>query len=282
MRKLVTSGESVKASSVTRLIAELNSLRSQLQIASGSMTAAQRRRFQKIKDSYEPAGQAVTARTRIRAKVYQAPSAPLVTSEPAPAPRTVPEVPALAGISCTASLSEDVLFTPARRGQTKVPEAVVDYNRFAILAIADWGVRPAFGFLGLYRWSGKTGVYTSFRSNFIGSDASYSVSSSGAINGGGVFWGNSVERYSRWNVTAGLDVNVGKNGLWSIFGGAGYGAHHLTWQDDAGNWATVSDYSYEGPAAEAGVMLHYRSLCLMAGACWCGRLSFTTGLGLSF
>ena len=280
MRKSVAEGAPVKASSVTRLLTELGRLRTQLQAADGTMTAAQRKRFKKIKDSYDIVPEAPAKQPR--AKAMARPVQPVAVSEPSPRPRAVLELEELAEISCPLSFPSYPMPSRPTTAEIRNPSKESVNKSFTALAVADWGARSAFGVMGLYRWSGKTGAYLSFRSNFISTSTSYSISSSGDIEGGGYFWGNGLDRYGRWNATAGIVFDIPGSKYFSVYGGAGYGTRCLAWQDSTGNWARVNDFSYRGPAAEAGVFLHLKSLNMLAGTCWYGSFSVTAGLGLSF
>lgn len=70
----------------------------------------------------------------------------------------------------------------------------------------------------------------------------------------------------------------------TVYAGAGYGFRKLAWEDVAGNWAAVSDWSRSGFAAECGLIVSWRRLAVSAGVSTISfrTASFTCGVGLRF
>lgn len=64
-------------------------------------------------------------------------------------------------------------------------------------------------------------------------------------------------------LTAGAMFPVIKN--LSFFAGVGAGKCSLSWMDMDGNWANVSNLSFRGIAAEAGITANWRLLAFSAG-----------------
>lgn len=128
----------------------------------------------------------------------------------------------------------------------------------------------------------RFGGYASFRSDFRPSDCEYSCMSDGSMQGGGMFWPGGSSRSSSMCVNAGLLVQTA---TWlTAYAGAGYGRTSNMWQDMDGKWAQVSDLSFRGMSAEAGVILTWKMLAVSAGLSSISfkTLDFTFGLGIVF
>ena len=127
----------------------------------------------------------------------------------------------------------------------------------------------------------RFGCYVKAVSDFNKSEYEYSCMSDGTTEGGYI-WTTGRSVVSRLNVTTGVTMCVCK---WlSVYAGAGYGSRLLLWEDSTGVWAKVSDISYIGVAADAGVRFHLRRICLSAGVSTvCFRtMSADISLGFSF
>lgn len=76
-----------------------------------------------------------------------------------------------------------------------------------------------------------------------------------------------------------------KTTCWLAFNaGIGYGCRKMAWEDVAGNWALVSDWSHSGMAAELGAVVSVRKLALSAGISTVAfrTAAFTCGVGVKF
>ena len=70
------------------------------------------------------------------------------------------------------------------------------------------------------------------------------------MENGSKIWPTGNEKRS--NLMVGGGVLAGATKWLTIYAGAGYGARKLAWEDIAGNWALVSDWSHTGMAVEFG------------------------------
>lgn len=150
--------------------------------------------------------------------------------------------------------------TPTRQ-HGKIEEKVID-----TYIMAGFSLPVSYGLMVGLKKSGKGidwGGYTRFRSNFRFTEASYSCFSSGTIDNGYAFMGNGNSRNT--NLMATVGVLAGLAPWLDIYAGAGYGQKVLLWQDIEGSWASVSDFTHKGLAAEAGLITSWRRLCLGIG-----------------
>ena len=296
LRGRITTGESVPNAEVTQLLGELGRLRSLIQDSQGSMSAAQRQRFGRIRSRYDAsspgdagandsgkvAASKKAGNTRVTRK-KAVPEASTITRSPSNLPQgrgiegTPPlklDVPASSGITARSIASTSTI------EDTKASLAPL-YGpiRTDIIPVAELSTRPAFGLFASVakeRWGG----YLSARSTFTDMGVSYRTSADGSIDGGGKFWSGGNSRYGSWTVSAGP--------IWhpfdalGVYVGAGYGNKSLDWQDTEGHWARVNDYSYAGLGIEAGAIASLHRFDLLAGACWLGGWSFLVGVGYSF
>ena len=99
---------------------------------------------------------------------------------------------------------------------------------------------------------------------------------------GGFIWTNGTERISRWSLTAGATYSPWR--FLTLYAGAGYGCRRLLWQDVSLRWATVTDRSVSGIAADGGIIFNVGPVSLLAGASAIGfsTVSAEFGLGLRF
>jgi opacity protein-like surface antigen len=139
----------------------------------------------------------------------------------------------------------------------------------------------AYGLMAGYKhrnWGG----YLAFRSSFTSCKTSYSCASDGSMENGSKIWPTGNEKRS--NLMVGGGVLAGATKWLTIYAGAGYGARKLAWEDVAGNWALVSDWSHAGMAVECGAVVSVRKLALSAGISTVAfrTAAFTCGLGVRF
>ena len=139
----------------------------------------------------------------------------------------------------------------------------------------------AYGLMAGYqhrRWGG----YLAFKSNFTSCRTSYSCASDGSLGNGSQMWPSGNEKRSNLMVSGG--VLAGATKWLTVYAGAGYGFRKLAWEDVDGNWASVSDWSRSGFAAECGVIASWRRLAVSAGVSSISfrTASFTCGVGLRF
>lgn len=158
---------------------------------------------------------------------------------------------------------KDIRFTLNVRGKKVLDDE--------ILAMASAGIHPG---VQPYHKSGglmlgyvkKFGGYVKFRSDFNKNKPSYMCDSNGSISGDGFFWANgSADNMTRtrMQITGGALIRFAS---WCYpYIGAGYGTRSVLWKDNMGKWAEVSDYSYKGITAEAGLILKMGPVAISAG-----------------
>ena len=139
----------------------------------------------------------------------------------------------------------------------------------------------AYGLMAGYQ-HGRWGGYLAFRSSFTSCKTSYSCTSDGNLGNGSQIWPSGNEKRSNLMVCGG--VLAGATKWLTVYAGAGYGFRKLAWEDVAGNWAAVSDWSRAGFAAECGVIASWHRLTVSAGVSTISfrTASFTCGVGLRF
>ncbi len=308
LRSRIVSGEAVKDKEVASLLKEWDRLRQTLQDASGSMSGAQRARFEAIRSRYAaalgtpkpdtappaapeppPASHASAAPKSGPAKAIalrpktQAPS-PETSSRPE---RTIPgrnPMPALTvpralsvPLSCTGRTQiEPFPRRASASANSGIPQRA-DIDVLALAAISHG--RISFGASLFYtppcsRW----GCFVSGRSNFIRTGSDYSCTAAGVLDGGGLFWGNGADRYGVHVLCAGAVFHPLEH--LAVYAGAGYGREELDWQDAALRWARVDDWSRSGLAAEAGILLRLGPLSLSAGYSHVASPAVVAGCGI--
>lgn len=289
LRERITDGEPVPVAEVTGLLGELNRLRTLIQDSRGSMSAGQRRRFNTIRKRYDARlGTAkenpVKASDSRQGRKYPVPEPQAADSVSIRSTYTLPPGPAIAGmpqprLPVPEELGIPALDISAMRSTELQKKPAYGNIRTDIIPIAEFGTKPSFGLFASVA-KGPWGGYISARSNFTATSASYSTGSDSSIEGGGKFWGNGNSRYGSFTVSAG-PVWHPTDAL-GVFAGIGYGKRTLSWQDVAGEWAIVKDYSYAGLGVEAGAIVSVSRFDILAGAGWLGGWSFLLGVGYSF
>lgn len=151
------------------------------------------------------------------------------------------------------------------------------------LLMASVGVSSPMTFGAMIGYVNRVGSYAKFRSNFDFRPAAYNCTSDGfAETGGYIYTSGRAPRYSSHRATAGLLVRLSKN-IYPYFG-AGYSMLNVYWEDNQGKWMNVTDYSFKGLAAEAGLTLKFGAFSLSAGASTTAfkHTEMEIGVGLMF
>ena len=267
------------------------------------MSPAQKQRFHAIRERYAAAlGTVSEGRTgtypdapdtpfRERRGAKKAATPPAVSPAPMPA-RLRWEKPQLTQPAWTypdgTGLPDRIPPRPGPRalvpGRYPAPASPVPGNgrkwESDLLAQGAFGRAPAWGLMGITGPIGRIRLWGAFRTRFTPVGGSYGCDSSGAIDGGGVFWGNGNARYGIRSLTAGPALRIAPH-VW-IYAGGGYGREELDWQDVAGNWACVRDYSRRGIALDSGCLLQGKRLSISAGCTWIAAPALTVGAGFRF
>jgi opacity protein-like surface antigen len=120
----------------------------------------------------------------------------------------------------------------------------------------------AYGIMVGYRKK-NIGGYAAFRSNYVSSPNDYTCDSAGNISSGGVMWPSGQEKKSNFHLSAGM---LFRTTDWlDLYAGVGYGSRRLAWEDVAGDWALVADWSHSGFAPELGAIVSWRKLSFSVG-----------------
>lgn len=290
------AGESVPRESLTSLANQLSMLRRTLSDAQGSMSAAQKSRFEMI-------------RRRFGAGPSPAPSHPSpesVSSKPSQSSTLSPRSSAstiasargnTSGSADTASVSHHPVLSlssvsmaipqiayPAISPNICKPclAADIQYDRApsqkSILFALQAGACPTFTFGGLFGYSGeRLGAYLKGRSSLSARpQISYEIDSNGAFlsapssqvtPSAGSFWSDGTYDRNRVAITAGGLVRISSS-RFMLYAGAGYGAYSYSARDIDGNWASVSDLSTSGLTLDLGSFVFVGNH-LFAGAGLC-------------
>lgn len=132
-----------------------------------------------------------------------------------------------------------------------------------ILAMASASVYPGVSYGAMAGYVKTVGGYVKFRSNFNFTKGAYNATSNLDIESGGYFWPSGAKTESIMNVSGGVLLRAAKS-LYPYFG-TGYGSRKMMWQDAGGKWANISDYTYAGISAEAGLIFKFGPVALSAG-----------------
>ena len=253
LRSRIVAGEAVKDKEVASLLKEWDRLRQTLQDASGSMSESQRARFEVIRNRYAAALGTPDPKAAVPAVTPETPPgrhAPAATASspgkavaarqkpqtpsPVPSPQPEREIPGshpVPSVNVPRALSASLPWTGRTQPEPfpcklRAPEEPVIPQRADIDVLALAGLsrsRFSFGASLFYtpprsRW----GCFVSGRSNFVRTGSAYACNSSGALDAGGMFWGNGKDRYGVGVLNAGVLFHPAKN--LALYAGAGYGS----------------------------------------------------------
>ena len=255
LRQRAAAGADVTRADVTKMLDDFLSLNRVLKSFEGNMTVVQKKRFAAISRWFTVGGD------------LEDPTQELL--------------PALSVISTESSLIvpkvEMGILMSAPSEQLDLKPSKSKYYLLLSMAVPN----EAIGVKAGYQY-GRYGGYVSFRSNYVFGKTDYLCGADGEIVGGGKFWGTG--EYRRKNLVACVGALIGVHDMFSVYAGAGYGMRDMDWQDVDGYWAKVSDWSYKGFAAEAGLMFSYKRLVIAAGISTVKfkTASFTCGVGVKF
>lgn len=285
------AGEKVSRSVVSGLLSSLSDLRKLLRESSGSMTPAQRKRFERIKERYAMAAGGPKETERVPVSVPEPPvkTAPPVVMPVAPAVAEVKverksmgdtlqalsySFPSVVGMEISGPQRSARLVTSAmRRKQAK--------RRFTYSLGASISVVPDLSYGAVFSMMSNAngfGGYVKFTGNFASFDYDYECLSDGSFSGGTI-WTNGNSSVSVMNFTAGLRKN-----FWPFLGcyaGAGYGRYATFWYDVSDNRAKVTDYSVSGASFECGLLLDLGYVEFSAGVSTIAFRYSSLDLGIS-
>ncbi len=317
LKKQEQQGVQISQESLSSLLIQLSMLRNSLSAVQGSMSAAQKARFDMIRrrlGSISDTADAGSGQTGSKPAVQQAgrqgKEATRTKSSPQPA---VLEEPSANRLTFESVPPVEYYFNagpavqyckPAERQMqhAEVPvcasETVTEGSpdsKSSFLAAVQTGLRPDFsGGLMLGIGFKKIGVYITGRTNFSKQVApAYSCDSFGNILGDngtpvGRIWPDGRQTICRHAVAAG--VFVFPNSILSPYAGLGYGVRRYALGDTDGRWASVPDLSATGANLDFGLMLkrgHFLAgigadLILPSGASHVSYPDLTISAGVSF
>ena len=260
LRDAIRRGETISAQEVSALRAEVKTIRSNLQKGPEGLTPEQTKRFNLIRRRYNYG--------------YELSELPKTKA-------VMPTVP----VVCNSADSQKSLARIDKDRYTSPDKWYYEDGKAGFLALAQISPAPDMSLgLSLGYLKHKTGAYVSFLSNFKSRSADSEVLSNGASSYGPV-WLSGGQEKTKTTFTAGgifrLSYSV------SILAGAGYGNRKLFWEDSEGKWMRVTDCSYSGIAAEAGLLFtlgRRESFCLSAkaGTIAFKYIDFSFGIGYRF
>lgn len=253
LRRQSSRGETVAATSILPLLNQLASLRKTLQAADGSMSPAQKSRFEAIRRRYD--------------EIF----------DPG---KSVPAVPR----KCPDPLLNPKILLTAPEKKLSVPEHALapvsvstTHRKGTVMACADipcWAPGLFFS-LSKGKWGGFLKGSVTLRLE----KASYSCYADGTTDAGYI-WTSGNEVQKRFSIAAG-----GLYAPWPFlrfYAGAGYGCRQLLWEDSSGAWAKVKDRSGAGVVVDAGVIFCWKHLAVMTGISTVGLQGPAAELGVGY
>ena len=253
LRQKSLSGEKVSGNALVPLLNRLATLRKSLQTAGGNMSVEQKRRFESIRNRYDVA---FGVRKPVEAVSSYEPD-PILSLASLP---SVPE-------------SDRPSPEPVRKA-FEVPVSPVRVSVILFAGIPDFN--PG---LMLSVSKGRWGGFLKGSSTVTAVRPSYFCYADGTTDTGYI-WTSGKEAARRFSLTAGGIFSP--LSFLSVYMGAGYGTRQLLWEDAAGGWAAVKDRSASGITVDAGVLLSWRHLSVMAGASAVGLKAFSAELGIGY
>lgn len=156
--------------------------------------------------------------------------------------------------------SQDVEKLAGKQLAFKVEVSGKDVLKREMLVGAQVAVYPHLSYGFMFAMVKKWGWYVKAGSDFRFPSSSYECSMLSRDS----FWGTGKSQISRLNITGGAMVRAVK---WLYpYLGLGYGSYGLYWEDAAGNWAKVSDYSTKGLSLDGGLAFKFGKVAVALGA----------------
>ena len=245
LREQSLRGDEIPADELRSLLEQVSSLRASLQRGSGSMSKAQKERFERIRSRYVEA---------FSKQGYSTDGPALRIARPVlDLPRVDWSPQIKAGERSRTMVGERSRTMVGERSRTTGPSAPLrDRSKSTgLMAMGSWSPSTlSYGAMATLTW-GKAGIYIKGRSNFQNKIGEYSCLSDGT-SGGKVIWTSGQESHPTWTIGAGGIFRIA--GPVSLYIGSGYGSAQTLWEDASGKWATVEDYSAKGICADAGII----------------------------
>ena len=309
LRERSLRGDEISPEELTSLLEQVSSLRATLQKGSGSMSKAQKERFEKIKSRYTEA---------FSKQGYIADGPILKVSRPAMNLQRVEWSPALRLRSGTGKIlrsaqndNSHIALGSAQNDNSHIALGFAQNDNRSLSRQSDklsrhpdkqfrhpeGAKRPkdlSTGLTILGAWNPqslsygtmatitgrKLGVYIKGHSNFKTQvTAAYSCLSDGT-SGGVPIWTTGKESHEEWSLGAGGIIRL--SNAFSLYAGSGYGLSETLWEDAAGKWAKLDDYSAKGICADAGILFTKSYFQASAGISTIALKTPTIEIGLGF
>lgn len=263
LREQSLRGDEIPADELRSLLEQVSSLRASLQRGSGSMSKAQKERFERIRSRYVEAFSKQGYSTdgpvlRIARPVLDLPRVASGEEILRSAFGSAQNDNSLISLgSAFGSAQNDMRLSHPE--EAKRPKdlsfsktgAGPDSFTTGLTVIGAWSPNTlSYGAMATLTWN-KAGIYIKGRSNFQTKIGDYSCLSDGT-SGGKVIWTSGQESHPTWALGAGGIFRIA--GPVGLYVGSGYGSAQTLWEDAAGKWATVEDYSAKGICADAGII----------------------------
>lgn len=302
LKQQADSGQNISKSKFSKLIKDLNSLKSELKEASGQMSPEQAERFAQIRDRFLEA-QGLKPKVRNEQPVPQAPkiqASALAPTQIIVLQRTIQQTLPSSGIkpedyivelpekqpNCPSLLeweSHDSLRLPKLERIAASKSSLLG-RKFFFSGIVCVSVLPkaSYGLLiALDPVESRLGGYIRMSSNFAARKHDYDCLSDGSTSYGCI-WTSGKTIYSTAQIGLGPCLRV--NDWLRLYSGLGYGSIVTLWEDSSGQWARVLDYSPRGLLAEVGAIVNFGKLDLSLGiSCTALKVSeLQLGLGYNF
>ena len=261
LREQSLRGDEIPADELRSLLEQVSSLRASLQRGSGSMSKAQKERFERIRSRYVEA---------FSKQGYSTDGPALRIARPAlDLPRVVSGEEILRSAFGSAQNDNRMAQNITRLchpEEAKRPKDLAERPKdlsfsqtgagpdgftTGLMVIGAWSPNTlSYGAMATMTW-GKAGIYAKGRSNFQNKKGEYSCLSDGT-SGGKVIWTSGQESHPTWTLGAGGIFKIA--GPVSLYAGSSYGSAQTLWEDASGKWVTVEDYSAKGICADAGII----------------------------
>lgn len=261
------NGADIPRESLSSLVTQLSLLKNTLSDARGSMTAAQKSRFDLIRRKFSGSGATAEQKKKQTKETKPQQSRPMpgaINEKPRPETKETTAIESKAVARSVGETLTTVNDHPDAEAEIQsisdkvIIKSTASAARTAkhekhILAALQAGVFPDMSYGGLTGATiGKFGTYLKFRDDFAaaGEASKYTCNISGVTPEGNIIWSDGTERKSRMAATAGAIWQPWKH--LAFYAGAGYGSRHYDMRDIDGNWARVSDLSADGFCIDFG------------------------------
>ncbi len=268
LREKSLRGEEIPSKEFKSILEQVSELKSTLQAGSGNMSQSQRERFEGIRRRYSLAFQSLTTTSGITvSKVAR----PVMT---VPKVGWVPPATAVMGHPAflrSMSRTEQPLRQAKGRERTEIGIMALGALQSSSFSYGCMVTIPRERF----------GLYFKGLSNFIKVNADFYCQSDGTSDGK-IIWTTGKECRSNWTIGVGGIINI--VGPAKFYIGSGYGESLVLWEDSAGKWALVEDYSVKGICADAGLLFSTGHFSASVGlsTIYLQKTALEFGLGIRF